>query len=179
MVVKWSASLLFATMVLAGVSNLNAQTNTAAQDQQNQNGNNQGQQGGRPGRNRNYDPTQMRQQMMDRLREKLVVKDDEEWKLIEERITKVMDVRREMMGGFGGFRGNNRPGGDTNANPEADALQKALDAKASPDEIKTRLAAFREAHKAKQAKLEAAQEELRKVLTQNQEAIAVLNGVLQ
>ena len=65
----------------------------------------------------NFDPAQMRQRMLDRLREQFEVKDDSEWKLISVRITKVFDLRRGLggpggMGGFGprgGFRGG--PGG--------------------------------------------------------------------
>ena len=52
----------------------------------------------RPGRG-NFDPEQMRARMMENYREKLEVKEDAEWKLIEGRITKVSDARREMGGG--------------------------------------------------------------------------------
>src|SRR5262245_27737110 len=63
----------------------------------------------------NFDPEQMRQRMMERMREQFDVKDDAEWKLIEERITKVMEAQRATrsfagMGGFGGRRGGG-PGG--------------------------------------------------------------------
>ena len=60
-----------------------------------------------------------------------------------------------------------------------DDLQKAIDANASKDELKAKLAKFREARKQKEAKLQQAQEELRKVLSIKQEAAAVLNGLLQ
>ena len=41
---------------------------------------------------------------MERMRELFEVKDDAEWKIIEERITKVYDVQRETMGSrFGGI----------------------------------------------------------------------------
>ena len=46
---------------------------------------------------------------MTSLRERLEIKDDEEWKLISERLTKVMELRRTatpgggaLMGGFAG-----------------------------------------------------------------------------
>jgi len=45
--------------------------------------------------------------------------------------------------------------------------------------LKTKLAAVREETKEKEAKLAAAQEELRGVLTSRQEAIAVVNGLLK
>jgi hypothetical protein len=150
-----------------------------------------------------FDPEQMRVRMMERYREALEVKNDDEWKVIEPRITKVSDARRDAMsgamsafgrGGFGGRRG----AGDTNGaggggggderrrrgfggepSVEADALQKALEAKAPNEEIKAKLAKYRESLKQKQATLTAAQEELRKVLSVRQEATAVMLGLLQ
>ena len=145
----------------------------------------------------NFDPEQMRARMMENYREKLEVKEDAEWKLIEGRITKVSDARREMGGGRGfggpGGPGGRRGGGDAGTDqgadrrrsffgepsPEADALQKAIEAKAPADEIKTKLAKYRESQKTKQANLEKAQAELRQVLSVRQEANAVLMGLLQ
>ncbi len=65
------------------------------------------------------------------------------------------------------------------ANPDLDALQKAIEAKASPDEIKAKLARVRDARKEKEAKLEKAQESLKEVLSVNQEALAVTMGLLK
>ena len=144
----------------------------------------------------NFDPGQMRQRMMDRYRETLDVKDDGEWKVLEEQIGKVFEARMEVGFGFGGGRGMRPSGGRTNDNnstdqnnrrprfggtpsPAAEALQKAIDAKASKDEIKTKLAAYRSEVKAKEAKLEKEQDALRKLLTTRQEAAAVLNGLLK
>lgn len=148
------------------------------------------------------DPEQFRQRMMERYREQLEVKSDDEWKLIEQRITKVFEARRELgsgnRGGFGrgggggggGRRGgdgannagdNNdrrRGGGGGEASPDEAALQAALDAKASPDDLKAKLAKVRASRKEKQAKLEKAQDELRQVLSVRQEALAVMNGLL-
>ena len=60
----------------------------------------------------NFDPEQMRQRMVQRLRDQLEVQDDSEWKVISERLTKVMDARRAARPaggpGFGPFGG---PGG--------------------------------------------------------------------
>lgn len=142
----------------------------------------------------NFDPEQMRVRMMERYREALEVKDDAEWKLLEGRITKVTDARREM-GGFGrGFGGPGGPGGRRpeggdqggerrrfggEPSPEAEALQKAIEAKASNDEIKAKLAKYREVQKTKQANLEKAQAELRQVLSVRQEATSVMMGLLQ
>ncbi len=71
----------------------------------------------------NFDPAQIQQQMMERIREQMDVKDDAEWKVLEGAITKVTEAQREV--GFGGgglgrlFGGGNRNrgnGGGDNAN---------------------------------------------------------------
>ena len=140
----------------------------------------------------NFDPAEMQKRMMDRYREQLEVKSDDEWKVIEPRVTKVMEARRDasMGGGFGrGGRGGPPGGGGGDQgggrspfggepSPEADALKKAVDAKAPAEEIKAKLAKFREAKKAKEAVLAKAQDELKKVLSLRQEATAVMSGLL-
>jgi hypothetical protein len=50
----------------------------------------------------NFDPEQMRQRMLQRLRDQMEVPDDSEWKAISERIAKVMDARRAARMGGGG-----------------------------------------------------------------------------
>ena len=69
---------------------------------------------------RNFDPQQMRQRMLDRMRDQFEVKDDAEWKLLSERIAKLMDARRAGggFGGPGGFRGFGGPGGPPPASAE-------------------------------------------------------------
>ncbi len=148
--------------------------------------------GGGQGGPGNFDPEQARQRMMERYREQLGVKDETEWKLIQTRIEKVSEARREVgmrgmgfaMGGrgggsagAGGSGGRRGFGGEPSA--EAEALQKAVDSNASSDEIKAKLTALRTANKDKEAKLEKAQDDLRKVLTVKQEASAVLLGLLK
>lgn len=96
----------------------------------------------RPGRG-NFDPEQFRQRMMERYREQLEVKSDDEWKLISERIEKVSDARREANfggGGPGGFGGPGGPGGrgGRRANPDgalptADGAKPAEGTSPSPD----------------------------------------------
>ncbi len=157
--------------------------------------------GGRGGRgNRgNFDPAQRQQEMMNRYKEMLGVTDESEWKVISTQIEKVMTARRELggMGGFGmmgrggrGGRGGNA--GDQNANadnprtnrtrmevmPEVEALRQALQNNASTDEIKAKLAALHQARKARQAALQQAQADLRKLLSVKQEATAYLAGLL-
>lgn len=185
-------------LALAGVATLLTLGTGAGNAQENQNRPDRGDRGDRGGRG-NFDPEQMRVRMMERYREAFEVKDDAEWKLIEGRITKVNDARRGMAGGFGrmfgapGGRGGGPggPGGDGGdgggrrggfggePNPDAEALQKAIEAKASADEIKAKLAKYRESQKAKQAALEKAQADLRQVLSVKQEAQAVLMGLIQ
>ncbi len=145
----------------------------------------------------NFDPAQMRERQMERYRERIEVKSDEDWKKLEPLIGKVMDAQRDArMGmGFGGFggrggrgggdgggnagQGGNRNRGGGQSSPEVTELQKALDAKAPADEVKTKLAKLRDTRKAKEAALDKAQEELRKALSPRQEAGAVLAGLLK
>jgi len=145
-----------------------------------------GQGGGRGGFN--FDPAEIQKRMAERIKEQLEITDETEWKAIEPLVTKVNESRfAAMAGGFGrggfgrGGRGGDQGGGTPPgmpANPERDALQKAIDAKAPASELKSALAKFQEARKMKQAELEKAQNALRKVLTPRQEALAALSGLL-
>jgi hypothetical protein len=74
--------------------------------------------------------------------------------------------------------GGNRNGRFGAPSPELEALQKAIESNAPADEVKAALAKLHDVRKAKQSKLEAAQEELRKVLSVRQEGQAVLAGLL-
>jgi hypothetical protein len=138
------------------------------------------------------DPAQMQQRMLENIREQMAVKDDAEWKIIEERIIKVNEARRDVgFGGSGMRRMFRRPGGDNNdqgnrprfgpePSAEEQALDKAIDNKnASKDELKAAMAKYRTAQKDKQAKLEAAQEELKKVLDTKQEALLLSMGLVK
>ncbi len=60
-----------------------------------------------------FDPQQMRQRMLQHLRDQLEVTDGSEWKLISDRIAKVMDARRAANPGPGpmGFGPFGGPGG--------------------------------------------------------------------
>jgi hypothetical protein len=149
------------------------------------------------GRRRGFDPARMQefqQRMMDDLKTELEVK-DEEWSALQPLIQKVMDARRavdseRIRGFFRGGRnsGDNNGGGDNSSrrrggfggepSPEAEALQKAIEGKASNSEMKAALAKYQEARKAKQAELETAQGNLKKVLSVRQEAILTSRGLL-
>jgi hypothetical protein len=128
---------------------------------------------------------------MDRFKEQLEITDDTEWKAIEPLIQKVTDTQRAAFadmarGRFGGRNrgGNNQDQGGQRAavfgtpSPESEALQRAIDGKASKSELKTAIENYIAARKAKQADLEKAQADLRKVLSLRQEAIATANGLL-
>ena len=155
--------------------------------------------GGGGFRQRNFDPAQMQQRRLDDLKDQMEITDDSEWNALQPLITKVMDAQRTVMGDRmrgmfgrrnrggdqGGAGGGDQGGGGGGARrffgtpgPEADALQRAVDGKASKDDTKAALAKFLEARKAHEAALETAQANLRKVLTVRQEAIATLNGLL-
>ena len=183
---NWFKNIALATAVIGCCS-----TATLAQD----------------GQNRRPDPEQFRQRMAERMREQFGVTDDAEWKIIEGKIQKVTEARRAVggggfaaMGGFGGRRGGGdgdraergdrgdrgdrggeggRRFGGFEPSPEVADLQKAIESKASADEIKTKLAKVREARKANEATLEAAQEDLKKVLSVRQEAVAVMMGLVK
>ncbi len=141
--------------------------------------------GGRGGRG-NFDPAQFQQRMMDRYRDDLGFTNDTDWSAVQPLIQKVMDDRRQtMMGMFGGFRrrgGNNDNGGGNRppgmSFPERDALQQAIDSNAPSPQVAAALDKYRAAVKTRQAKLEADQADLAKVLTPKQEAQAVLGGLL-
>src|SRR6266850_7679248 len=144
------------------------------------------------GGRRNFDPAQFQQRRMERLKEDLEVKDDE-WTALQPLIQKVMDAQRAVFadrigGAFRGGRGggDNSGGGDNGGrrrggfggepSTEAEALQKAIESKASNSEMKAALAKYQESRKAKQADLETAQANLKKVLSVRQEAILTAQG---
>jgi hypothetical protein len=177
---QWLILAGVAAMTSLGTSQLVAQPN--------------GGPGGGPG-GRNFDPAQMQQRMLERYKELLEVTNDDEWKAIEPRVTKVMEARRDSMSGMGRGMfgrgpggGGNPPGGDQGQqrrggmfgtpSPEGEALQKAIDSKASKAEMKAALEKYVAFRKTKQADMEKAQAALRELLTPRQEAIAALNGLL-
>jgi len=144
----------------------------------------------------NFDPAQMKENRLSAMKEQMEVKDDAEWGAIQGKLSKVYDARANVMAsvmrGFGrGGRRNNNGNADDQAqqrprrqglgepSPAFEALQKAVEDKAPAAELKTKLAAYRAEVKDRQAQLQAAEEDLRSVLTSRQEAIATLNGFLQ
>ncbi len=157
--------------------------------QDNANDNNGGQRRNRGGFG--GDPAQMQQRMMDNIRDSLNFTNDTDWSAVQPLVQKVMDARRDV--GFGNMRalfGRNRggqggggPGGRGGmfgqTSPEQEALQKALDDDAPAAQVKDLLAKYKASQQAKQAKLEAAQDSLKAVLTSKQEAQAYLMGLVR
>jgi hypothetical protein len=152
----------------------------------------QGGGGGFGGGGGNFDPAQFQQQRMDRYREELGFTNDTDWNAVQPLIQKVMEAQTAAFaggrGGFGGGRRGNGGGGNGGGgggrgfgqpNPEQEALQKAIEDNAPTAQIKDLLAKYRTSRKEKQAKLEAAQAELKKVLSVKQEAQAALIGLVQ
>jgi hypothetical protein len=157
--------------------------------------------GGRP----NFDPAQIRQNILDNVRDELSVTNDDEWKVIGDQVQKVFDAQLQVgasgsMNMFRLFRRNNNNGqgggnaqgggrraggggmaallGADAADPEGEALQSAIDRNVSPAEFKAAIEKVMAVRKQKQAKLDQARSDLRQLLTPKQEAIAVTLGLL-
>jgi len=125
---------------------------------------------------------------MDRYKETLEVTSDAEWSALQPLIEKVTEARLavaafEGRGGFGRAGGRRGGGGARRGgfggfggepSPEVAALREAIQSNASADVLKTRLAAVKSARKVKADELTKAQDNLRKVLSVRQEAIATV-----
>ncbi len=136
--------------------------------------------GGRGGR---ADQGQMRERMLNNIKEQMGAT-DEQWKALQPKVEAVMtqqrDLRSASMGGMGGGRG-----GDANApqTPVAQAqrdLRTAVENKDTPPaELTKKLAAFRAARDKARTELQAAQKDLKEKITPPQEAVLVVNGLLE
>jgi Spy/CpxP family protein refolding chaperone len=148
------------------------------------------------------DFAQMRQMMMERMKEALGASDDE-WKVLQPKIEKVQQLQRDASGGRGmgmlfrppggGQGGPGGPGagpggpggffGNQNPSPvqeKANDLRTTLDNKdAKPEEVKAKLQALRDARAKAKEELGKSQEDLRGLLTQRQEAVLVMMGMLE
>lgn len=123
------------------------------------------------------------QRMMERMKESLGA-GDEEWKLLQPRLEKVMTLSRELSGAR--MFGNRPRGGEQPAAPQSDLvkarqdLQTTLENKdAAADVIKAKLTALREAREKAKQELTKAQDSLREILTVRQEAVLVMNGTIE
>lgn len=162
-------------------------TSLLAQDNSGDQGGQHRQRGGPGGGN--WDPAQMQQRIMEHVQEQLGFTNATEWEVVKPLVQKVMDARREAgasgMGRsfFGRSRGGDQGGSSRSSlfgqpSPEQEALQKAVEANAPSAQIKDLLAKYKASQQVKQVKLEAAQAELKAVLTIKQEAQATLLGLV-
>jgi hypothetical protein len=121
------------------------------------------------------------ERIMERYRENLGIS-VAEWKVVQPKVQAVMDNRISgtsgMMSFFGGRGSRGRGDSSTEKTPTSE-LRDLLEKDApSKEEIKAKLVAYRADRKAREAKLNKAQEDLRQLLTLKQEAQAVLSGLL-
>jgi hypothetical protein len=183
-----------ATSLLVGAMGVSA----FGQAQPGGNGNNPPGQPGQGGGRGNFDPAQMRQRRMDFLKEQLGATDDE-MAALGPKIEKVRQLQQDAngggmrgmfgrRGGQGGPGGNGGPGGPPGGSTanESPVREKAAelrtllqDKDAKPDDIKAKLDALRAARAQAKQDLAAAQQELKGLLTQRQEAVLVEMGMLE
>lgn len=143
-------------------------------------------QGGPGGPGGRMDPAQMREMRLNQIKEAMGAS-DEDWTALKPLVEKVQNLQfQSMMGRFGMGRGRNRGGDNAQpagpSNPVADAtreLQTVLDnTNSTPEQIKAKLTALRDARTKAQDELTAAQKQLREVVTVRQEAVLVEQGLL-
>ena len=143
-------------------------------------------QGQNRGGDRGGDRGNWQERMAGFMKEQLQV-NDEEWKVIQPKLTKVFEARRDTGAFGGGFIGGRGRGGDRGGDQQNQSaamkasgeLREVLDKKdAKPEEIAAKLKALREAREKAKAELATAQKELKEVLTQRQEAVLVMMGQL-
>ena len=147
--------------------------------------------GGAGARRQRFDPAQMRQRSLDRIKE-FMGATDQEWLVLGPRIEKVQTLSRQTRG-MGGMRVRRQPRGAEGVapapatpaaqlSPVAKATQDLRtvleDKDAKPAAIKAKLTALREAREKAKQELAKAQKALLEVVTQRQEAQLVLSGLV-
>jgi len=191
-------ALISVVMCLAGVMFMGLLSQAVAVPAGQGGGPGGGPQGG-PRQGQRFNREEMQRMMAERMKETLEIS-DEEWKVFEPRITKVLTLSQQS-GGFGGMgmmmrgrRGGFGPGGqqgarggDTQAQQQeltpveksTQELQTVLDNKdAKPEEIKAKLTALRDAKEKARQDMVKAQKELRDIVSVRQEAQLVMMGLL-
>ena len=185
--------LLAVMAVLALTVAISGAGTVVAQDGQGQ-GRGQGQGQGQE-RRQQFDPEEMRQRMMDNLRERLGAS-DEDWQALEPKIQAVLESQQQaraggmgmgaMMGRRGGGQGGGPggPGGGEQDQSElgvaARDLRTALEDEATEGAvIAQRLEAFRAARGKAEESLKAAREDLKGLVTPRQEAMLVMMSLLE
>jgi len=140
------------------------------------------------------DPTILRRAALMRTLERLRVQlkpTDEEWKVLAPRIEKLLlaqqDVRAGLRGaGRGGFGGAFGNFGGSNLAPTteveeaaADLREVAQDPTVNSAEAKRRLSIYRKAREKARQRVEEAERDLKELLSQRQEGLLVMLGVLE
>ncbi|MCD6339720.1 MAG: hypothetical protein J7M29_10125 [Verrucomicrobia bacterium] len=129
---------------------------------------------------RRFDPAQMRQRMMDRLRQQLNAS-EQEWQVIQPLLQNVMEKQRAARFGGIAMMFGRRPGsrGGAQVPAEIRELRDALENPNTPaDTLKAKLDAYRKLRQKQDQELKAARDKLRQVLTLRQEAQLVMMGIL-
>ncbi len=139
---------------------------------------------GREERRPGFDPAQLRERMMTNMKEQLGAS-DAEWETLRPKVMKVWTLHRDLrpgMAGMAGMAGRPRQGGAREENEVAKAqreLRTTLQNKDAPtEEIQKQLTALRNAREKVRKDLEAAQKDLKASVNPRQEAVLVLNGLL-
>lgn len=140
-------------------------------------------------RQRMGDPEQMREMMQERMMQAMrqqLRADDEEWEVIEPRLQRVFEAQLQAQGGgmgmvfAGGMRGRGMQGDDSPvAEATRDLMETLRQEEPNPEEVRERLMALRDARRQAQAELAEARRELTELLTQRQEAVLVMAGILE
>jgi len=140
------------------------------------------------GGGRQFDPEAFRKQMLDRLKERLGVTEDE-WKALQPKVEAVQKLVMESRMRGGNMFGRRRGGEDPNQpQPEprnelekkTRELQALADNKdADPKAVKDKMKEIRDLREKAKGDLKKAQDELRELLTPRQEAQLLLMGYLE
>lgn len=157
----------------------------------------------RPRERREWNPEQAQARMAERLKNALEVT-DEEWEAIQPLVEDVVVKQRQAGGGRMGWGGRGRGGagpeergrrggerdgeergprgqrgGMGGGSPELQALREAVtDENTSPEALRERMEAVRQAQARAQAELKESRDQLRQVLTTRQEATLMMIGLL-
>jgi hypothetical protein len=145
-----------------------------------------GQRGQGGGQGRRWDPAEMQNQILKGIKDQLKAPDDE-WNVIEPKLKKVFEAQMNARTGmFGGGRGGRGGGGGGDNAPTTEIGKAAQDLRTllqsdnpPADQVTAKLAAYRAARDKANAELKTAREALKEVLTEKQEALLVVNSILE
>ena len=143
----------------------------------------------------NFNPAEFQQRMMERIKEQLKAPDDE-WQVLQPKIEKVFTAQRNSragdMGGWGRRGGGGEGGGgdrqreNNNNQPQSEVAKASADLRSairsenpSEQDIETKLAALRAAREKAAEELKTARQELKELISVQQEATLVLAGLLE